>query len=332
LADFRTPLAEVTIVIEWENPRDVGSVWTDRAMRSLAEELAREGAVASDKPTVLYLFDTEVLDEASVRRSIARSAPELDELASLRVIPTPGLTYYQLKNHGVALTETPYVILLDSDVSPQPGWLRGLLRPFEDPQIMAVSGVTSLESHDLISRTMALIWIFDLPSEHENSRGEPNVHANNSAFRTRFFQENPFPNTLAFKKQCGLWLADILERGFGFERTPEAYCRHAPHSGLRFVLWRGIQSGFDRDIKAALEDKGRLARIATAARVWIKKTWRSTRRILVNRREVDMPFYEVPAALLVAWLYTFCLAAAQATSAILDGVPDSFRLRWTELS
>ncbi len=203
MADFRTPLAEVTIVIEWENPRDVGSVWTDRAMRSLAEELAREGAVASDKPTVLYLFDTEVLDEASVRRSIARSAPELDELASLRVIPTPGLTYYQLKNHGVALTETPYVILLDSDVSPQPGWLRGLLRPFEDPQIMAVSGVTSLESHDLISRTMALIWIFDLPSEHENSRGEPNVHANNSAFRTRFFQENPFPNTLAFKKQCG---------------------------------------------------------------------------------------------------------------------------------
>jgi len=294
LADFRTLLAEVTIVIEWENPRDVGSVWTDRAMRSLAEELAREGAAASDKPTVLYLFDTEVLDETSVRRSIERSAPELDELASLRVIPTPGLTYYQLKNHGVALTETPYVILLDSDV--------------------------------------ALIWIFDLPSEHENSRGEPNVHANNSAFRTRFFQENPFPNTLAFKKQCGLWLADILERGFGFERTPEAYCRHAPHSGLRFVLWRGIQSGFDRDIKAALEDKGRLARIATAARVWIKKTWRSTRRILVNRREVDMPFCEVPAALLVAWLYTFCLASAQATSAILDGVPDSFRLRWTESS
>ena len=178
MTDFRIDLSEVTIVIEWENPRDVDAIWTDRAVRALADELAREGADAKGKPSLLYLFDAEVFDEASLRDSIARSAPELDELASLRTIPTPGLSYYQLKNRGVSLAETPYVVLLDSDVCPQPGWLRGLLRPFEDPRIMAVSGVTSLESHDLVSRTMALIWIFDLPSEHEKSRGDANVHAN----------------------------------------------------------------------------------------------------------------------------------------------------------
>jgi hypothetical protein len=329
-SDFAVKLSEITIVIEWENPRDVEFFWTDRAMRALADELARMGANASDKPTVLYLFDEEVLDEASVRDSIARSAPDLSELASLRSIPTPGLSYYQLKNLGVALAETPYVVLLDSDVCPQPGWLSGLLRPFVDDHIVAVSGVTSLESRDLLSRTMALIWIFDLPSEHEQSRGAANLHANNSAFRTHFFQQNPFPDTLAFKKQCGVWLTAILERGFGFERIPEAYCRHAPHSGLRFILWRGIQSGFDRDVKIALEGKGRLVRLLIAGGVWAKKTSRSTRRILFYRREVNMPFYEVPASLGVAWLYSFALASAQATSAIFDGVPNSFRRRWSE--
>jgi hypothetical protein len=332
LTNAGAELREITIVIEWENPRDVDSRWTDRAMRALADELAREDSTAKDGPTVLYLFDADILDEASVFDSIGRCAPELFELACVRAIPSPGLTYYQLKNQGVALAETPYVALLDSDASPQPGWLRGLFRPFEDPRIMAVSGVTSLESHDVVSRTMALIWIFDLPSEHEGSRGDANLHANNSAFRTRFFQENPFPDTPAFKKQCGLWLADILERGFGFVRTPEAYCRHAPHSGLSFVLWRGIQAGFDRDAKAALQGQGRFARLAYAARVWGKKTWRSTRRILVHRREVGMPLYEIPVSLLIAWLYCFCLASAQAISAIFDGVPDSFRLRWAESS
>jgi len=332
LAGFSVRLSEITIVVEWENPRDVDSEWTDRAMRALADELAREGASAENRPTVLYLFDTLALDDTSVRDSILRSAPDLEDLATVKVIPTEGLAYYQLKNQGIALTTTPYVVLLDSDASPQPGWLAGLLRPFERPEIMAVSGVTSLETHNAVSRSMALIWIFDLPSEHERLRGQINIHANNCAFRTDFFQKNPFPNTPAFKKQCGLWLADIVERGFGFERTPEAYCRHAPHSGMRFVVWRAIQSGFDRDAKAKLQGQGRFARVARGLRVWIKKTGRSTGRILAHHSEVDMPAYQVPISLVVAWTYVLSIASAQILSATIDGVPDSFRLRWADSS
>lgn len=329
MTNLSIDLSEITIVIEWENPMDVDSRWTDLAMRALADELACEGSSATDRPTVLYLFDAQIFHEDSVRDSIARSAPDLNELALVSVIPTHGLTYYQLKNQGAALATTPYVALLDCDVCPQPGWLAGLLRPFENPKIMAVSGVTSLETQDLISRTMALTWIFDLPSEHENSRGRPSLHANNCAFRTPFFQKNPFPNTPAYKKQCGLWMADIVARGIGFERTPEAYCRHAPHSGISFVVWRGIQSGIDRDAKATLQGKGRIARIAYALRVLGKKTWRTTERIFIHRREVNLPPYQVPFSLLIAWTYCFALASAQALSAIFDGVPKSFRLRWT---
>ncbi len=323
-------LSNITIVIEWENIRDVDSEWTDRGIRALVDELERESEAGTGQPTVLYLFDSEILNESSVLDSIERTSPQLFDLAIVRVISAPGLSYYQLKNRGVSLAETAYVILLDSDVCPEQGWLRGLLRPFSNPQIMAVAGVTALASHDLVSRTMALVWIFDLPSEHQKSVGKTNIHANNCAFRTAFFQQNPFPDSAAFKKQCGLWLADIVERGFGFERTAEARCRHAPHAGLSFVVWRGVQAGFDRDAKAKLQGKGRGARALYMIRIWLKKLWRSTYRILIHRREVKLPLYQLPMALLVAWLYFSSVAIAQSFSVLCDGVPNSLRLRWSE--
>ncbi|MFO0688614.1 MAG: glycosyltransferase [Myxococcota bacterium] len=322
----------ITIAIEWENPRDVDSFWIDRAVAGLAAEIERERSRVPGTPTVLYLYDARVIDPESIWRVIARSAPKLDAVTDLHLIPTEGLTYYQLKNRAAQLATTPFIALIDSDACPAPGWLRGLLRPFSDPSTMAVAGVTSLATRDLLSRTMAMVWIFDLPSEHERSRGRRSLHANNFAVRTVFFREHPFPNTIAFKKQCGIWLADIVDRGFGFERTPEALAFHAPHAGYVFLLWRAVQAGLDRDAKARLEGRGRLARIAYSAQVFAKKNFRSTQRILEHHREVELPVWQIPAALLIAWAYYSALAGTQLLSALLDGLPESLRVRWIESS
>ena len=327
---FDFDLDEITIAIEWENPRDVGSRWTDRAIAALDAEIAREQARASGRPTVLYLFDSKAIDPDSIRQGLVRSAPELERRAVLRLVSTDGLTYYQLKNRGVELATTPFTILLDSDACPQPGWLRGLLAPFADPRTMAVSGVTSLEPLDLISRTMAMVWIFDLPSEHARSRGRQQMHANNFAVRTDFFTANPFPNTTAFKKQCGIWLADIVKRGFAFERTPEALVLHAPHSGFVFILWRAVQAGLDRDAKAKLEGRGRFARLAYPGQVFFKKNLRAARRIIAHHREVGLPAWQIPFSIAVGWSYYSTLAGAQLISAVLGGLPESARLRWIE--
>ena len=55
--------------------------------------------------------------------------------------------------------------MLDSDAAPQPGWLENLIKPFADPKIMAVGGFTVLGYDDLLSKTFALGWIFDLREE-----------------------------------------------------------------------------------------------------------------------------------------------------------------------
>lgn len=323
-------LDQITIAIEWENPRDVESHWIDGAIAALEAELVRERAYAPGSPTVLYLYDATVIDPESIRHAIARNALNLESIASLRLVPTEGLTYYQLKNHAAELATTPFIAFIDSDACPAPHWLRGLLRPFSDPRTKAVAGVTSVATRDLLSRTLALVWIFDLPSEHARARGQKRLHANNFAVRSDFFRENPFPNTAAFKKQCGIWVADIVERGFGFERTPEALALHAPHAGYKFLLWRAVQAGLDRDAKAELEGRSRLTRIAYAAQVFFKKNLRSTRRIVKHHREVALPFWQIPAALAVAWAYYSTLAGTQMVSAVLGGLPDSLRVRWVE--
>lgn len=325
-------LDSITIAVEWENPRDVGTRFTDRALAALDAEIAREQKRSPGRPSVLFLYDENAIDPESIRRGLARSCPALEGRATVRIVPTDGLTYYQLKNRGAELAGTPFTILLDSDACPQPGWLRGLLAPFSDAAMMAVSGVTSLEPLDLISRTMAMIWIFDLPSEHPRSRGRIQMHANNFAVRTAFFTANPFPNTPAFKKQCGLWLADVTERGFGFLRTPEALVLHAPHSGFVFILWRAVQAGLDRDAKAKLEGRGRLARLAYAAQVFFKKNFRAARRIVAHHREVGLPAWQIPLSIAIGWSYYSTLAGAQLVSAIVDGLPESARLRWIESS
>jgi hypothetical protein len=101
------------------------------------------------------------------------------------------------------------------------------LKPFADPEIMAVGGFTVLGYDDLLSKTMALSWIFDLADEKEKTVKRHKIHANNCAVRTDFFRANPFPDLPAFKKQCGFWLRDLSARGHQYMRTAEARTVHA---------------------------------------------------------------------------------------------------------
>src|SRR5262249_45837000 len=129
----------------------------------------------------------------------------------------------------------------------QPGWLESMIRPFDNPDIMAVGGITVLAYQDLLSKTLALTWIFNLIEEREQTPRRYCIYSNNTPVPTAFFRANPFPKLDAFKKQCGFWLADITARGFGYVRTPDAVTIHAPHPGYRFALWRAWITGRDRD-------------------------------------------------------------------------------------
>ena len=295
-----SPLSPVTIVIEWENAIDVEDKWTGVAMAALEREIAEVGPRMSAKPRIMYLYNKDTVDPTIIDRTLAAVAPRLKDLADVEVIPTEGLTYYKLKNYGIARSKTDISVMLDSDAAPQPGWLENLLKPFADPEIMAVAGFTYLAHEDLLSRTMALSWIFDLPDEGKRTVKRHKMHPNNAAVRTDFFRENPFPDLPAFKKQCGFWLRDLSARGYRYTRTADAMTVHAPHPGYKFLAWRAWTMGTDRDYQAfQTATKSRLGRLGFAFKFFGGKVGKSWWRIWARGRAVDLPVWQRPAAMAI---------------------------------
>lgn len=307
----------VTILIEWENALDVQDEWTHRALRAFADELGRVAPEVAAPPRVIYLYDEARVQERDIAGTIELVAPNLGELCSLEFVPTKGLTYYKLKNHGVGLTKTDLVVMLDSDAAPQPGWLEGLIAPFAAPEVMAVGGFTVLGYNDLLSRVLALIWIFHMRSERERTKRRRKINANNCAFRTAFFRVNPWPDVPGYKKACGFWLREMESRGVRWVRTVDAMTVHAPHPGLRFFLWRGWTAGTDRDVQAYYTvTPRRFGRLAFAVWFFLKRTVRSTVRILRKGHEVDLPLWQTPAALALAYGYFGMLFAGEVWGAL----------------
>lgn len=307
----------VTIVIEWENAIDVEDKWTRRAMQAFEAELKRCGNRLEAKPVVLYLYDNTAVDERTIRSAIASSAPELSKLAELELVPAPGLTYYQLKNRGAELARTGIVVMLDSDAGPQPGWLSALVAPFTDPKVQAVGGFTMLGYEDLLSRTLALSWIFDLESELDKTAKRRKIHANNCAFRTDFLRDNPYPALPAFKKACGFWLRDIEARNIPWVRAAGARTLHAPHPGGSFIVWRAWTTGLDRDFQVSQTvTQGRLGRAAYAFYFAGRKLARSWWRIWTKGGEVGLPVWQRPAAMAISLGFYAVALAGELFSAV----------------
>jgi hypothetical protein len=293
-------LPAVTIVIEWENAIDVDDKWTQAAMSALERELASTGPKMAAKPRVTYLYDKNAVAAGTIERALETTAPRLRELAELEIVPTDGLTYYKLKNFGIGRARTDLSIMLDSDAAPQPGWLENLIKPFADPEIMAVGGFTVLGYDDFLSKTFALSWIFDLRQERDKTVKRHKIHANNCAVRTGWFQQHPFPDLPAFKKQCGFWLRDLSARGFKYTRTADAMTVHAPHPGYKFLAWRAWTMGLDRDYQAfQTGTRSRIGRVGYAFEFFGGKVGKSWGRIIARGGQVDLPVWQRPAAMLV---------------------------------
>lgn len=295
-----TKLPPVTFVIEWENAIDVEDEWTHRAMGALERELASIAGQMSGRPQIMYLYDKTSVAPGTIERALEKVAPGLRDYADVEILPTPGLTYYQLKNYGIARSTTELTVMVDSDAAPQPGWLENLLKPFADPQIQVVGGFTVLGTQDFLSRAMALAWVFNLAHERDKTSRRHKIHVNNCAVRTAFFREHPFPDLPAFKKQCVFWLRGITAEGHRFVRTPDAMVVHAPHPGPKFLVWRAWTGGMDSDFLGfQTVSRSRLGRLGYAFRYFVRKVKRSWRNIIRHGDKVGLPGWQKPFAMLV---------------------------------
>lgn len=317
MAKSGAELPLITLVIEWENAIDSVDDWTDKAILALERELRAVAGAMQGKPRIMYLFDHTLVPSDAIEKVLNRVAPRIFEMADVEFVPTPGLSYYKLKNFGIARSATELTVMLDSDAAPQPGWLENLLKPFANPEIMVVGGQTVLGYESLLDKTMALSWVFNLAHEREKTLRRQKIHVNNCAVRTDFFRAHPFPDLPAFKVQCVFWLRGLVAEGHKFLRTPDAMVIHAPHPGVKFLVWRAWVGGMDSDYKTfQTVTRSRLGRLGYAPRYFARKLWRSWRNIVRHGGSVGLPAWQRPPAMLIALVFYLITFVSQLASAL----------------
>jgi hypothetical protein len=252
-----------------------------------------------------------------VHAFVEAHASKLSDFADVEIVAVPGGDYFALKHAGVLRARTEVVVIADCDTFARPGWLKGMLEPFADPNVAAVVGSSSMHVTSFLSRVMALAWIFRLPSEAAACGGRNAMHANNLAVRVSHYRAHPLRAIPGTKKGGMAFLREVEASGQRWVRAPDARLEHAPHPSAAYLVQRGWRAGFEQDaIARAKVGDGRVARIGYALRDSARKAPRALSRIFTHRGEVGLPLWQTPAAFALALAHWGARLAAQLSRAV----------------
>ena len=149
----------------------------------------------SGRPEVLVLCNPGQVDVEALKRLVAEATTEAAEAAdwSVRETDRPR-RYYEQKNYGASLARNEVVVFVDSDVVPEPGWLKALLSPFRSPHVKVVGGASHVDLSRRTGRAFAAFWFFP-PRGEDAPLGEAGwFFANNVAFRVTSSWRSRFPS------------------------------------------------------------------------------------------------------------------------------------------
>jgi hypothetical protein len=137
------PIASIVIVID--HKAGGGEAW--ELLRLTVGGLARQ-----DYREPLEFLLIEADDGRQVPDDLQRILP------GLRVVRAAGTTSYDLKNAGAEAAASEFVVLLDADCVPRPGWWRALIEHHrQHPEAAAISGKTLYRAKGLMPRIFALL-------------------------------------------------------------------------------------------------------------------------------------------------------------------------------
>jgi glycosyltransferase involved in cell wall biosynthesis len=162
-------------------------------------------------------------------------------LPGLRVIRSAGRTSYDFKNAGTRAAASDFVVLLDADCVPQPGWWRAVVEHRRlHPEAAAISGRTLYRAAGLLPRVLALI-----DRSYVDCGGPGRTRAvsnNNCAFRRDILLKYQLRNELGPFGSKG-HVDQILADGGELRFEPGMRVEHG-YGGWRMVQADRRQIGF----------------------------------------------------------------------------------------
>ena len=313
------------VVIEWDNARLSEMVRGRRMLAELFRQMQETDAAHKGSGSVIVAYDALAIDENNLQRVVLDHAGDA-WAERVGFAPREGARYYELKNFGAKRTDSELLVFLDSDVIPEPGWLRGLLAGFGDPGVDVVCGGTFVSLDSLYGKAFALFWFFPLRRDGQGLRKVRHFFANNVAFRREVFARYPFPELEQSRGQCVALAEMLVEKGVGLFRQDAAWVAHPPPNGIRHFCRRAVTQGHDR--LADVQRNGGRSALALRTTYWaLADNLRSAlARIRAHFREVGLGRAGAAYAVLLAVIYYSLMAAGEVVTRASPGFVRRFLL------
>lgn len=299
---------DFSVVVEWENVARVDVSRTRSMLNILSQQLAAELQKRDATAELLILFDSDKFDEASVRAIVTEEWVSLIGMVDLKVIPAPGLSYYQLKNEGARHARGDIVVFIDSDVIPQDNWLRNILQPFADPDTGVTQGASYVSPRSLFSKSIAIAWLFPIKRRDGSLIDKNDVNANNCAFRRSVFLECEFPDETTWRGQCTTQRLKHIAMGVGIRWCDQARTIHPFPGGLKNTLARALYNGHDYATKSLTDEEDNNLRWRGPYWRWRTHLHRARRRLRDFRQDLELGRLEALVCILIAsafWTVAF---------------------------
>ncbi|MEM0962008.1 MAG: glycosyltransferase family 2 protein [Bacteroidota bacterium] len=332
----------LSVIIEWENVR---LSELDRAERMLEQLLAQlralfarytpagDAASASGASTgraarkaqetaflasfqgpaeVLVMFNSSDFSQEDVEAVVGRYITADNPDVTLRYVGREDLHYYDMKNAGAEEATGDYILFLDSDVVPEPGWLDGILGPLARDYVDAVGGYCYIDPEGLVGRAFTLSWFFDPPASGGGIRQTRVLFANNMVLSRELFLRYQFPPMAegVCRRSCVTLSHTMVDDGVGLYKNPKARISHPAPNGLSHILTRAMSEGRDN----LFFDYGdpQTAPVGDLVRRYRQKLGKARSRIRTYGDHIGLSRMEVPLVYAIAGSYytTYLIGAA----------------------
>jgi Glycosyl transferase family 2 len=234
-----------SFIIEWDNARLSELGRTREMLKALQEQVVAHRPKPAQPPQIVILYDKTKVDPAIIHQVLAETIDGAAWDASVQIVPTDGLGYYELKNFGVPHTDREIVVFIDSDTIPESGWFDALMGAIEQPHIDVVGGNTYVRPDRFLAKAFGIFWFYGLRSKGTDLYSHEFLYANNVAFKRHVLERHPFPRLDSFRGQCRVLSHNLRSSGIAVYRHDGARMMHPTTNGLGHFIHRAICEGHD---------------------------------------------------------------------------------------
>ncbi len=242
-------IASFSIIIEWENILNAEMRRVKKLFQQLSKQLIEVSSEGFSRPEIIILYNSNEVKGSVIEQIANEQLKPCLSLIDFKIIPAPGLHYYEMKNFGAQYSDKDVVIFLDSDVIPDDGWLSGLLGSFKRQEVSLVGGNAYIAPNSLYEKGFAWLWNYHMKFEGDDEICETKrFWANNVAFRREVFNANPFPELQQYRCSCISLAAELNRKGIKMFRQPRSRVNHPTPYGIKNFFKRALVNGHDQAI------------------------------------------------------------------------------------